>query len=37
MGVEKKSLGLEMNEIPISQIEELLRTEAELAAEREIG
>jgi len=37
MGVEKKSLGLEMNEIPISQIEELLRTEAELAAERELA
>jgi len=37
MGVEKRSLGLEMNEIPISQIEELLRTEAELAAERELA
>jgi heterodisulfide reductase subunit B len=37
MGVEKKSLGLEMNEIPISGIEELLRTEAELAAERELA
>ena len=37
MGVEKKSLGLEMNEIPISRIEELLRTEAELAAERELA
>ena len=37
MGVEKKSLGLEMNEIPISRIEELLRTEAELATERELA
>jgi heterodisulfide reductase subunit B2 len=37
MGVEKKSLGLEMNEIPISGIEELLRTEAELASERELA
>ena len=37
MGVEKKSLGLEMNEIPIGRIEELLRTEAELAEERELA
>jgi len=37
MGVEKKSLGLEMNEIPISGIGELLRTEAELAAEKELA
>ncbi len=37
MGVGKKSLGLEMNEIPISRIEELLRTEAELAAEKELA
>jgi len=37
MGVEKKSLGLEMNEIPISRIEELLKTEAELAEEREFA
>ncbi len=37
MGVGRKSLGLEMNEIPISRIEELLRTEAELAAEKELA
>ncbi len=37
MGVEKKSLGLEMNEIPIGGIQELLRTEAELAAEKELA
>ncbi len=37
MGVEKKNLGLEMNEIPISGIEELLKTEAELAAEKELA
>ena len=37
MGVEKKSLGLESNEIPISRIEELLRTRAELAEERELA
>jgi len=35
MGMSKKSLGLEMNEIPISGIEELLRKASELAAQKE--
>jgi heterodisulfide reductase subunit B len=37
MGVDKKALGLEMNEIPISGIEELLKKEAELAEEKELA
>lgn len=37
MGIDKKSLGLEMNEIPISGIEELLKKEAELAEEKELA
>ncbi len=37
MGINRKVLGLEMNEIPISRIEELLKTEAELAAEKELA
>ena len=37
MGIDRKAIGLEMNEIPVSGIEELLRTEAELAAERELS
>ncbi len=36
MGIDRKAIGLEMNEIPVSGIEELLKTEAELAAEREM-
>jgi heterodisulfide reductase subunit B len=35
MGIDKKSLGLEMNEIPISGIEELLKSGRELAEEKE--
>ncbi len=37
MGIDRKVLGLEMNEIPISGIEELLKKEAELAAEKELA
>jgi heterodisulfide reductase subunit B len=37
MGVDKKSLGLEMNKIPISGIEELLKKETELAEEKEMA
>jgi len=37
MGIDRKAIGLEMNEIPASGIEELLKTEAELAAEREMA
>ena len=37
MGVDKKALGLEMNEIPISGIEELLKKERELAEEKELA
>ena len=37
MGIDRKAIGLEMNEIPVSGIEELLKTEAELAAEREMA
>jgi heterodisulfide reductase subunit B len=37
MGIDRKAIGLEMNEIPISGIEELLKTEAELVAEREMA
>ncbi len=35
LGVDKKSLGLEMNEIPITEIEELLSKETELAEQPE--
>jgi heterodisulfide reductase subunit B2 len=34
LGMSQKSLGLEMNEIPISRIEELLKKETELAEEK---
>jgi heterodisulfide reductase subunit B len=37
MGIDRKAIGLEMNEIPIRGIEELLKTEAELVAEREMA
>ena len=37
MGIDKKALGLEMNEIPISGIEELLKKETELAEEKELA
>jgi heterodisulfide reductase subunit B len=37
MGIDRKAIGLEMNEIPVSGIEELLKTGAELAAEREMA
>jgi heterodisulfide reductase subunit B len=37
MGIDRKVLGLEMNEIPIGGIEEKLKTEAELVAERELA
>ncbi len=37
MGIDKKALGLEKNEIPISRIEELLKKEAELAQEKELA
>jgi heterodisulfide reductase subunit B len=37
MGVDRKALGLEMNEIPISGIEELLKKETELAEEKELA
>jgi heterodisulfide reductase subunit B len=37
LGIDRKAIGLEMNEIPISGIEELLKTEAELVAEREMA
>jgi heterodisulfide reductase subunit B len=36
LGIDKKVLGLEMNEIPISGIEELLKKETELAEEKEL-
>jgi len=36
LGIDRRALGLEMNEIPISGIEEMLKTEAELAAEKEL-
>jgi heterodisulfide reductase subunit B len=35
MGVDKKALGLEMNEIRIGGIEELLKSERDLAEEKE--
>jgi heterodisulfide reductase subunit B len=35
LGIDKKILGLEKNEIPISGIEELLATETELAKQPE--
>jgi len=37
MGIDRKALGLEMNEIPISGIEELLKKETELAEEKELA
>jgi heterodisulfide reductase subunit B len=37
LGIDRRVLGLEMNEIPISGIEESLKTEAELVAEREMA
>jgi heterodisulfide reductase subunit B len=37
LGIDRRLLGLEMNEIPISGIEESLKTEAELVAEREMA
>jgi CO dehydrogenase nickel-insertion accessory protein CooC1 len=37
MGIDKKALGLDMNEIPISGIEELLKKETELAEEKELA
>jgi heterodisulfide reductase subunit B len=37
MGIGKKALGLEMNEIPIRGIEELLKKERELAEEKELA
>jgi heterodisulfide reductase subunit B len=37
MGVDKKILGLEMNEIPISGIEELLTKESELEEQKELA
>jgi heterodisulfide reductase subunit B len=35
LGIDRKALGMEMNEIPITGIEELLATEAELAKQSE--
>jgi hypothetical protein len=37
LGIDRKILGLEMNEIPISGIEELLTKESELAEEKELA
>ncbi|MGA2316510.1 MAG: CoB--CoM heterodisulfide reductase iron-sulfur subunit B family protein [Thermodesulfobacteriota bacterium] len=37
MGIGQKALGLELNEIPISGIEELLKKETELAEEKELA
>jgi heterodisulfide reductase subunit B len=37
MGIDKKALGLEANEIPIGGIEELLKKETELAEEKELA
>ena len=37
LGIDRKVLGLEMNEIPISGIEELLTKETELAEEKELA
>jgi heterodisulfide reductase subunit B len=37
MGIDRKALGLEMNEISISGIEELLKKETELAEEKELA
>ena len=37
LGIDRKALGLEMNEIPISGIEELLKKETELAEEKELA
>jgi heterodisulfide reductase subunit B len=35
LGIDRKALGLEMNEIPITGIEELLSKETELAEQKE--
>ena len=37
MGIDRKAIGLEMNEIPITGIEELLKKETELAEEKKIA
>jgi heterodisulfide reductase subunit B len=37
LGIDRKALGLELNEIPIGGIEALLKTGAELAAEKELA
>jgi hypothetical protein len=37
LGIDRKALGLEMNEIPISGIEELLKKEEELAQEKALA
>jgi heterodisulfide reductase subunit B len=37
LGIDRKALGLEMNEIPITGIEELLKKETELAEEKELA
>ena len=37
LGIDRKVLGLEMNEIPISRIEELLKKEEELIQEKELA
>ena len=37
LGIDRKILGLEMNEIPISKIEELLKKEEELIQEKELA
>jgi hypothetical protein len=37
MGIDRKAIGLEMNEIPIIGIEELLKKETELAEEKKIA
>jgi heterodisulfide reductase subunit B len=37
LGIDRKALGLEMNEIPITGIEELLSQETELAEQKEAG
>ena len=37
LGIDRKALGLEMNEIPITGIEELLKKEEELAEEKALA
>jgi heterodisulfide reductase subunit B len=37
MGIDRKAIGLEMNEIPITGIEELLKKETELAEEKKMA